>query len=67
MNKIETLWSEQTVKELNEYQNNGKFHPYTCINYHDGDRNLIATKDGWICKHCDYKQNWAHQFSTIIK
>lgn len=22
------------------------------------DRELVATKDGWICPTCDYKQNW---------
>ena len=22
------------------------------------DRELVATKDGWICPTCDYKQDW---------
>jgi hypothetical protein len=22
------------------------------------DRELVATKDGWICPTCDYKQEW---------
>ncbi len=26
-----------------------------------GDRGvLIATEQGWVCPHCDYRQDWAH-------
>lgn len=25
---------------------------------------LIATKEGWICPVCNYKQDWAHKFMT---
>lgn len=25
-----------------------------------GDRTLLATTNGWICPHCDYKQDNAH-------
>lgn len=28
---------------------------------------LIATSEGWICPVCDYKQNWAHDFSASKK
>ena len=48
-------WSEEQVLLLNKYQNEGLFHPYTCGNCREI---LIATKDGWICNKCDYKQNW---------
>lgn len=86
---IETPWPEDFVKRLNENQNNGRYHPYTCSGCRDKlgiyyarnkqtgeerhigilgkcnededpviyDRKLIATKDGWICPTCDYKQN----------
>jgi hypothetical protein len=23
---------------------------------------LLATKAGWLCPHCDYRQDWAHPF-----
>jgi hypothetical protein len=40
------------------------------INYPEmefNQTNLIATKDGWICPACDYKQNWAHSFMVETK
>lgn len=43
-------------------------HPYTCANRSDheelpGDRDrgtLTPTVDGWVCRQCDYKQDWAY-------
>ncbi len=29
--------------------------------------NLIATKEGWKCPVCEYKQNWAHSFMADLK
>ena len=26
------------------------------------DRELVATRDGWICPTCDYKQDWCHSY-----
>ena len=67
-------WTDEQIKNLNEYQNNDHFHPYTCPSHHeergyglgtgDSHRILIATKDGWKCPTCDYEQNWAHTFSA---
>ncbi len=28
---------------------------------------LVATKDGWMCPVCDYKQYWAHEFMADKK
>lgn len=60
---IRAPWTAEQIDALNAHQAQSQFHPYTCPNWH-GDpaerRNLVATKDGWICRHCDYKQNWAH-------
>lgn len=97
---IKVPFTDEQVKNLNEYQANGKFHEFTCecqgddahikyefekqhkgknykeylkmekangINYPDAVFNstaLIATKDGWICPVCNYKQNWAHRFMS---
>ena len=53
------IFSEEEVKNLNDFQNSGNVHPFTCPNGHG---NLIATKEGWYCPKCDYVQLWAHDF-----
>jgi hypothetical protein len=56
-------WSDEEVKALNRFQGYGFVHPFTCGNDHgtQDDRVLVATKDGWICPGCDYKQTWAYE------
>lgn len=55
-----SFWSDEEVQRLNEYQKEGKFHPYTCPNddHEWYDRSLLATNDGWVCPKdgCDYTQ-----------
>lgn len=47
---------------LNDYQNSGVMHPFTCGN-DTGHRLLVAAiDDGWYCLDCDYWQNWAHSW-----
>lgn len=62
-------WTDEQVAALNEFQEAGFFHPFTCGNRGDGNHHwhgsgdlgqLVATKDGWICRDCDYTQGWAH-------
>lgn len=56
-------FTEDDVKKLNFHQTRGDVHPYTCPGHKiecRERRELIATKDGWICKCGEYKQNWAH-------
>jgi hypothetical protein len=49
------------VEWLNRFQNDGRFHPFTCGC--DGCRSvLVATEEGWVCPDCDYTQDWAHGF-----
>lgn len=70
-NTITAPFTEEQVERLNKYQNEGRFHPFTCCS-HDGCKRgeredegiLIATKDGWVCPCGKYKQNWAHDFMT---
>ena len=75
MNKIQAPFSDEQIKNLNKFQDLGQMHPFTCggnrtddahkkyAEIHGGDYGqLIATKEGWICPVCDYKQNWAHDF-----
>ena len=54
-------WSDELVEQPNARQQNPQLHPYTC----PGDkpecrdhRDLIATKDGWVCACGEYKQDW---------
>lgn len=54
-------WTAEQVEALNEYQRLGYAHEFTCGNDHDGDRVLVATRDGWRCPSCDYTQDWAHE------
>jgi hypothetical protein len=60
---IRAPFTPEQIDVLNRYQANDMVHPYTCEHWH-GDpaerRNLVATKDGWICRYCDYRQSWAH-------
>lgn len=59
--KITAPWSPAQVDALNKLQRRGNFHGYTCAESHTPfDRTLVATKGGWICPHCDYRQDWAH-------
>lgn len=62
-------WTPEDVVRLNEYQNAGRFHPFTCPNRSEGHGEfngdlgaLVATVRGWICPFCDYTQDWAHGF-----
>jgi len=67
MDKIRPPWNPKTVDALNRFQRIGTVHPFTCGNEHEGDRDLVATKDGWICPNCDYTQDWAHEFMADEK
>lgn len=50
------------VDKLNRWQHSTNVHPYTCgysrtDEYHlDGEGILLATKDGWECPYCEYRQ-----------
>jgi len=61
---IRPPWTPDEVATLNAWQHNGEVHPFTCGNDHDGNRVLVATRDGWICPTCDYTQAWAHSFAA---
>lgn len=58
--KITAPFTIAQVDALNRFQRAGHVHPFTCGNDHSGDKDLVATKDGWICPNCDYRQDWAH-------
>lgn len=65
------VFTEEEVRLLNEFQQAGKYHPFTCCGTtSDGEKcdrskqpndgELIATTSGWICPCGKYTQNWAH-------
>lgn len=59
--KIIAPFTSNQVDALNAFQRLGYVHPFTCPGHKSaGDRNLVATRGGWICCHCDYRQTWAH-------
>lgn len=69
-------WRDDQVKNLNDYQMKGVFHPFTCdrkspeceVNItprdYSKDGVLIATEEGWVCPCGKYSQKWAHDFMT---
>lgn len=60
-------WSDQQVRDLNAYQRDGRFHPFTCGACRDADTRrplddehlLVATANGWTCPTCGSSQTWA--------
>jgi hypothetical protein len=63
MMKAKAPWTAEQVDALNRWQRAGWVHPFTCTGHEGGgDRDLVATRRGWICCHCDYTQDWAHAF-----
>lgn len=66
--RITAPWDAVQVDALNAYQRMNIFHPFTCPGHEgNGDRDLVATRKGWICCHCDYTQDWAHRFMADPK
>jgi hypothetical protein len=61
---IKAPWTDEQVKNLNDWQTAGIVHPFTCGGKRDGKdcrADLVATKDGWVCpEKCGYTQDWAH-------
>lgn len=61
MEKIKAPFTDEQVKNLNEFQACG-FHEFTCGSADHTQETcgvLIATTDGWHCPNCDYTQDWA--------
>ena len=70
---IKAPFTPEQVEALNHWQHSGKIHPFTCGGnrtdelHLDGQGVLVATREGWVCPYCDYKQDWAHDFMAIWK
>jgi dihydrofolate reductase len=64
--KLWAPWPDDLVVALNDAQHNGTIHPFTCPHRNDGQHLwtsdlgvLVATRDGWLCASCPYRQDWA--------
>ena len=56
MKKINATFTDGQVKNINEYQVNGTFHPFTCTS---GSHLLVAKNDGMHCPICQaFLQTW---------
>ena len=57
-------WTDEQVKNLNDYQASGVIHPFTGERKPDGDETiLIATREGWVEQESGpVVQTWAHSF-----
>jgi hypothetical protein len=54
------IWTDEECFQLNARQHDQSQHPYTCGN-DSSHRPLIATRQGWRCADCDFRQSWAHE------
>ncbi|MFJ3200968.1 hypothetical protein [Streptomyces sp. NPDC086989] len=65
---ITAPWTSEQVQALNDYQERGDMHPYTCGALHPSGRSpvLDATHSGWVCPDpaCGYTQDWAWAIAT---
>lgn len=64
--RIWAPWPDGLVAALNDAQDTGLTHPYTCPDRDDGRHLwtsdlgvLVATRGGWVCPTCPYRQDWA--------
>lgn len=58
--RLDAPFTADQVASLTEYQDASAWHPFTCVNDHTGDRELIPTRTGWVCPHCKYIQSWCY-------
>lgn len=55
---IKAPFTQDQVNNINEFQEAGVVHPFTCGN--DGAI-LLAHCAGLECQYCDYTQDWVHE------
>lgn len=68
LRRIVAPWTPEQVEGLSRWQ--VEKHPFTCHNRKDGEHRyapevadfgvLVPTPNGWVCRDCDYTQDWAH-------
>jgi hypothetical protein len=77
--KVVSPFTRTQVVALNRWQRTPWVHPFTCGNRdapghrafakahrHSDHGILTATRDGWLCPVCGYRQDWAHDFMLNV-
>ncbi len=64
---IRAPFTDEQIEALKTFQMADYMHPFTCENNHSTpyvkfDNRLVPTREGWICPHCAYTQDWAHDW-----
>lgn len=73
MSRKEAPFTDAEVQSINDFQNSGVFHEFTCAyrDTHSGDCRrtlqfrddvLVAYNDGLRCPSCAYTQTWVHSW-----
>jgi len=72
MSIIKAPFTKEQVDNLNKFQSQTTFHPFTCggtveclRTEKDNYGILIAKPEGWVCACGKYTQDWAHEFMTL--
>ncbi len=73
-NTIKAPFTQEQVETLNEFQQMGMMHPFTCMGIRcknrleQKDEGLLkATTERWVCPCGEYTQKWAHGFMADRK
>jgi len=72
MDKTQAPFTVDQVARLEAFQRERCYHPFTCAHRGDGNHGnidgdtgiLVPTVRGWICRYCNYSQDWAFRFMT---
>ena len=65
--RLKAPWTRDQTVALWRYQFRGDLHAFTCANRSspdhpteppEGECELIPTIRGWVCRWCDYTQDW---------
>jgi hypothetical protein len=60
---VKAPWTDEQIDALERFQQTPGVHPYTCPQH--STRELVATRRGWICRYCEYTQDWANDLLML--
>lgn len=63
MSMMYAPFTADQIQSINEYQESGNFHPFTCGNSSNHPV-LVATQDGMKCPKCHFCQKWVHEWMS---
>jgi hypothetical protein len=68
MTMINAPFTGEQVQSMNGFQTRSLMHPMTCrvddCRSVNGSGPMTATTLGWMCRSCDYRQDWTFIFTT---